>query len=118
MGSIANRIANLSHVVGMPDEPSWGQARRLLRENGIYDLRALVGTLKCEICPKALRSSWFRAMFCHLLAGGAETPERRSYFTHHCMLPQLTSSRYYGWRWEYGAEDFMHGTPHGVSSVQ
>lgn len=84
----------------MPDEPSWGHARRLLRENGIYDLRALLSILKCEESPEVLKSIRFQKVFYGLLAYGAETPQSGSYFERHCMLPQLSAPRLFGWRWE------------------
>lgn len=103
MGSFANPNATLSRVCGMPDEPSWSHARRLLRENGIYDVRALTSILRCQESPKVLKSFQFREMFFHLLAGGEGTLDFRSYFMRHCMLPQLTSAYYFGWR-----SDAMH----------
>jgi hypothetical protein len=83
----------------MPDEPAWGQFRRLARENGILTLGALKRAATIgAVWPQDPQLGWRRQVL-RLMAGTTERSELLSYFQAHCVFPQLLPSDYWMSRW-------------------
>lgn len=96
----------------MPDEPAWGQFRRLTRENGIFSLGALKrAATRGGIWPQNPQLDW-RQQVLRLMAGTTERSGLLSYFQAHCVIPQLLPSDYWRSRWP-GLLD-LWGTHHAA----
>ena len=92
-------MSSLTRVAGMPDEPAWGQFRRLTRENGIFSLGALKrAATRGGIWPQNPQLDW-RQQVLRLMAGTTERSGLLSYFQAHCVIPQLLPSDYWSSRW-------------------
>ncbi len=92
-------MISLTRVAAMPDEPAWGQFRRMSRENGIHCLGALKAAAKMgAIWPQAPLLDWRRQVL-RLMAGTTQRSGLLSYFESHCVIPQLAPSNHWSSRW-------------------
>lgn len=92
-------LASLAPVAGMPDEPAWGQFRRLARENGIFTLGALKKVAAIGgVWPQDPQLDWRRQVL-RLMVGTTERSALLSYFRAHSVMPQLLPSNYWMSRW-------------------
>lgn len=83
----------------MPDEPAWGQFRRLARENGIHSFSTIGGlAARGAIWPQTPELDWRRQMI-RLMAGTTERSALLAYFQARCLYPQLLPSEYWLSRW-------------------
>ena len=108
-------MMGLAPCVAMPDEPAWGQFRRLALENGLHSSRAL----QKLVTEGESRDRWLavRRQLTFFMSGTARPDRNRTYelgdyFKKHCIFPQLVGLN--GWvkhwhdlvfRWA-----FHHGT--------
>ena len=99
----------------MPDEPAWGQFRRLARENGYYSPEALLKLVPEE----GSRDRWseLRRQLAFFMSGTARPGGNRAYdlydfFRNHCIFPQLVGFKCWVAHWQSWVFRwaFHHGT--------
>lgn len=108
-------MMGLAPCVAMPDEPAWGQFRRLARENGFYSPRAL-----SKLLPEGgSRDRWsvLRRQLAFFMSGttrseGNHTYGLDGYFRNHCIFPQLVGFKCWVDHWQTWVLRwaFHHGT--------
>lgn len=80
-------MMGLTPCVAMPDEPAWGQFRRLAKENGLHSPKAL----RKLVPDGGSRDEWLavRRRLAHLMSGTTRPHELIDYFKNHCIYSQL-----------------------------
>jgi hypothetical protein len=81
----------------MPDEPAWGQFRRMAQENGLHGPKAL----KKLVPNGGSRDEWLavRRELAYLMSGKTPQEGLYDYFREHCIYPQLLAPKCWEGLW-------------------